>query len=985
MSYDRESSTLRKETYNLIGQQATSLYGIPNNDDIFLDNNEINSINYVQKINGNISNSLANPPYGILTQQIIQQSNNKPTLISNQLSYEDDGLLEKTNMNYYNHHINNIGNLNQRNNYQQHSNFQAPLFQSSNINPNNSNTTQNQGSMQFNTNAANTNNSMIVQGQNQNLQQHQVGNNHLLMSYNNNNIGFNYSDMIDQYQNYEEIKNGNDEEYCLNSQNTSSQEEGNKQDQNNNNPDNNNNANENGSEKQYICEYEECKKIFKAKKSLRDHIRIHTNQRPYSCVEPNCGKSFVQYSSLQKHSRTHKGDRPYKCDYFECDQAFTQVSNLKRHQKIHLNDKPYECNQCLRKFTTSSNLKQHQITHESQKERQRFKCQIDECGKSYLYSSSLKKHEKEHILNQNPKGLHRINMVRQVNQNCEMHGQKPTQQQKVDNNIYSENGFDEEEEDEEELMNQEQEELEERDEDEEEFDEIDEQNELNQKKSKDATKRENSGENKQQHLSHLSGDSSNSQGQMQKYKKKNITAQQALDNQQYNNQQQIKPAHIQQNQSRINTEEMDMLNQFFYSHHIALQHDGHYDVLFKGYLYHYNKKTGKIEIHDIQAQDEIKKGTCQPLSELTHNTYDDVQKKINELEYRFRDQDILSQACNPLSCQCGINGSKGCCSSEGKASCQCASSGCNNQDSIQNKVQISEGCCSSNNSKQQQEQKQSQIKNERQQTIQQDKCDAEQNNLICCNEPECAADNVVLVTGNIEKPVCCVKSDERFEIKSKPIKECVCSSKQNKNSQQPSLNEEVAVNQSQQGQQVKDEDQCCCTIDEVKVECTCIGCDEDCSSCSKSTKCIYKIQYPQEQSNKIIPEEQIQQKAQNPQQEQSQLNEQNSYDQRNYQPDQYIEQQQQHHHHQTYIQAQINANLYEINEPKDYQNDKKQPKCICNETKDLKHSHGPNCGHIPIYHHGHLDYIVENQLHHPHGSHCDFHGTVNILENCVKI
>lgn len=47
--------------------------------------------------------------------------------------------------------------------------------------------------------------------------------------------------------------------------------------------------------------------------------------------------------------------------------------------------------------------------------------------------------------------------------------------------------------------------------------------------------------------------------------------------------------------------------------------------------------------------------------------------------------------------------------------------------------------------------------------------------------------------------------------------------------------------------------------------------------------------------------------------------------------------------------------------------------------------HGPNCGHIPIYHHGHLDYIVENKLHHPHGTHCDFHGTVSVLDNIVKL
>jgi len=53
--------------------------------------------------------------------------------------------------------------------------------------------------------------------------------------------------------------------------------------------------------------------------------------------------------------------------------------------------------------------------------------------------------------------------------------------------------------------------------------------------------------------------------------------------------------------------------------------------------------------------------------------------------------------------------------------------------------------------------------------------------------------------------------------------------------------------------------------------------------------------------------------------------------------------------------------------------------CFCRETKKLKHVHGPDCGHIAVYHDGHLDYIVDGILHHPHGGHCDDHGPVEVI------
>jgi hypothetical protein len=43
------------------------------------------------------------------------------------------------------------------------------------------------------------------------------------------------------------------------------------------------------------------------------------------------------------------------------------------------------------------------------------------------------------------------------------------------------------------------------------------------------------------------------------------------------------------------------------------------------------------------------------------------------------------------------------------------------------------------------------------------------------------------------------------------------------------------------------------------------------------------------------------------------------------------------------------------------------------------HVHGPDCGHEPVPHGDHTDYLVAGHLHHPHGDHCDHHGEVAVV------
>ncbi|KHJ48224.1 zinc finger, C2H2 type [Trichuris suis] len=78
----------------------------------------------------------------------------------------------------------------------------------------------------------------------------------------------------------------------------------------------------------YPCSF--CHKMFRHRRDLRIHERVHTGERPYVCGY--CDKGFTQSQALTIHIRTHTGEKPYTC--VSCGQMFRDTSALRKHEFV---------------------------------------------------------------------------------------------------------------------------------------------------------------------------------------------------------------------------------------------------------------------------------------------------------------------------------------------------------------------------------------------------------------------------------------------------------------------------------------------------------------------------------------------------------------------------------------------------------------------------------------------------------------------------
>ena len=88
-----------------------------------------------------------------------------------------------------------------------------------------------------------------------------------------------------------------------------------------------------GEGRSWTCE--QCNKCYKSKANLRQHKRIHTDERPFECNY--CFRCFRHKGHLNEHIRIHTGEKPFRCNH--CEKRFNRKGLLNQHLKTHRGDK----------------------------------------------------------------------------------------------------------------------------------------------------------------------------------------------------------------------------------------------------------------------------------------------------------------------------------------------------------------------------------------------------------------------------------------------------------------------------------------------------------------------------------------------------------------------------------------------------------------------------------------------------------------------
>ncbi|XP_062829537.1 zinc finger protein 397 isoform X2 [Anolis carolinensis] len=139
-------------------------------------------------------------------------------------------------------------------------------------------------------------------------------------------------------------------------------------------------------------------------------------ERAYKCNV--CGQCFTQSMALVLHKTHHAEKRDFKCKVSatcfadcklphlsqdkifegtedlisrECGKSFIQSSYLVKHDRSHAGQEPYRCVECGKCFAHSSQFVSHKRLHAREKP---YQCQ--ECRKCFAYSSHLVKHKRLH-------------------------------------------------------------------------------------------------------------------------------------------------------------------------------------------------------------------------------------------------------------------------------------------------------------------------------------------------------------------------------------------------------------------------------------------------------------------------------------------------------------------------------------------------------------------------------------------------------------
>ena len=166
-------------------------------------------------------------------------------------------------------------------------------------------------------------------------------------------------------------------------------------------------------ERQTSFPCEQCDKVFKYKKGMREHMRrIHTDR---TIVECTICKAKICNFSMTRHVRTQHMKTAFECKKCSrnfskqeildrhmsskhkkhyclfCTKVFPDNRKLTSHMRIYHELRPYPCPACNRFFTTKQGMHQHLLLHTGKRP---YTCDI--CGDTFIQKSNLNFHRKIH-------------------------------------------------------------------------------------------------------------------------------------------------------------------------------------------------------------------------------------------------------------------------------------------------------------------------------------------------------------------------------------------------------------------------------------------------------------------------------------------------------------------------------------------------------------------------------------------------------------
>ncbi|KAJ8673595.1 hypothetical protein QAD02_004857 [Eretmocerus hayati] len=136
----------------------------------------------------------------------------------------------------------------------------------------------------------------------------------------------------------------------------------------------------------YLCE--DCGSDFKNKASLRHH-KIRKHMKINNKKECKVCQKMIPVYSMSKHMHTH---RSYTIDCPQCDKKFKNTSTLKQHLRIHDDQREYVCDQCGVGFNRRDGLKLHLKVHEKSGSQKLKECSCQLCGEKFESHSRLVLH-----------------------------------------------------------------------------------------------------------------------------------------------------------------------------------------------------------------------------------------------------------------------------------------------------------------------------------------------------------------------------------------------------------------------------------------------------------------------------------------------------------------------------------------------------------------------------------------------------------------